>query len=85
MSEGNVHALPGYSVPNLEPVPDVVEILRAALTLAERGEIVGVAISVAYRQPLAFGNKFHAEQSTRHTVAAGVLALGYEIAQALVE
>ena len=85
MSDGTVHALPGFSVPNNEPVQRIVEILQEALTLAKRGEIVGVAISAVYRQPLAFGNNFHAEQSSRHTVAAGVLALGYQIAREMVE
>lgn len=85
MSDSKVHALPGYSVPSLEPVPDVVEILKEALTLAERGEIVGVAISVAYRQPRAFGNKFHAEQMSRHTIGSGVLALCYQVGKELVE
>ena len=81
----NVHALPGYSVPSREPVAKVVEILEQALKLAKDGIVVGVAVVCAYRDPASFGNNFHGEQSSRHSLAAGVLALGYQIGQELVE
>lgn len=83
MSADNVVALPNYSAPNNDHVSEVVEILETALRLAKAGEVIGVAISCTYRQPLAFGNTFHAEQSSRHTVAAGVLALSVSIANAM--
>lgn len=84
MNDSNVVALPNYSIPNNEPIPEVVEILETALKLAKAGEVIGVAISCTYRQPLAFGNRFHAGQSSRHTVAAGVLALSVSIANAMI-
>ena len=83
MSEKNVVALPGYQVPNRDPVPTVVEILKEALALAENGEVIGVAVVSVYRQPLAFGIRFHGEQMSRHALGAGTLALGYEIGKEL--
>jgi hypothetical protein len=81
---GDVTALPGYSRPNdMAPIERVVEILDEALTLAKRGEIVGITVIAAYRQPLSFGIEYHAEQASRHTLAAGVLTAGYKIGKAL--
>lgn len=83
---GEVRALPGFSVPNDHaPIERVVEILDEALTLAKRGEIIGVTIVAAYRQPLSFGIEYHAEQSSRHTLAAGVLTAQYKIGKALAD
>ncbi len=85
MSDDNVHALPGYSVPSFEPVERVVEILTEALELAKRGEIVGIALVTAHRAPEAFFTDFHASQGSRHTVCAGALALGFQIGKVLSE
>lgn len=83
---GDVTALPGFSIPNdHDPIERVVEILDEALTLARRGEIVGVTVIAAYRQPLSFGVEYHAEQSSRHTLAAGVLTANYKIGKALAD
>lgn len=83
---GEVRALPGFSIPNdAAPVERCVEILDEALTLAKRGEIIGVAIVAVYRQPLSFGIDYHSEQTSRHSLAAGVLTAGYKIGNALAD
>ena len=79
----NVHALPGYSVPSHEPVAEIVKMLEETLALARSGEVIGVAIVRATRQPRAFETNYHGEQSCRHTLAAGVLALGYQFGKEL--
>ncbi len=82
----SVVALPGFSVPgDNEPVERVVEILTEALELAKRGEVIGVAVVAVYRQPLAFGTDYHAEHTSRHSLGAGVLALGYQFAKAMID
>jgi hypothetical protein len=81
---GDVKALPGFSIPNdVAPIARVVEILDDALTLAKRGEIIGVTVIAVYRQPLSFGVDYHGEQTSRHTLAAGVLTASYQIGKAL--
>lgn len=79
MSEGTVHALPNFRPAERTPVPRVIEILREALALAERGEVTACAVVAVYAQPPAFGIDFHGEQNSRHALGAGVLALGYKI------
>jgi hypothetical protein len=51
MSNENVVAFPGYSVPTPagEPVQSVVEILREYLEKAEAGQVVGVGIAIVMR------------------------------------
>lgn len=83
--DDNVVALPGYSVPSYEPVPDVIEILQAALDRAKIGKLVGVAIVEVSRDPMAFDIGYHATQNGRHTLAAGVLALGVSVGKTLTE
>jgi hypothetical protein len=76
-----VIALPGSSVPSLEPVERVVEILERALAQAREGKLTGIAVVKVCRDPQAFSIHFHGEHGSRHSLAAGVLALGYSIAK----
>jgi hypothetical protein len=75
----NVHALPGFSVPSLDPVARVVEILEEALEAAKDGKITGVALVMVERDPVTFVTTYHCEQSGRHSLGSGVLSLGYQI------
>jgi hypothetical protein len=76
-----VIALPGSSVPNNEPVERVVQILERALVQAREGKLTGVALVKVRRDPQAFSTEFHGEHGSRHSLAAGVLALGYLVAK----
>lgn len=81
----NVHALPGYSVPSFEPVKKVVDILTEALELAKSGKAIGCAIVLVERDPMMFVTEVHGEQMSRHTLAAGVLALAHMVGHQLNE
>lgn len=80
----NVVALPGYSVPTREAVQEVVDILEEALAKAKDGKLDGVAVVMAERDPAAFDVVYHAS-GTRHSLAAGVMALHWKIAQRMAE
>lgn len=87
----NVFALPNASVPNDEPIAEIVEILEDALAAAKSGKTIGVAIVTVERDPLA--NTFvyhtpklekigyHAAHSSRHTLMAGVMGLTWKLGQ----
>lgn len=79
----SVVALPGFSVPAAEPVEEVVAILEAALEGARSGKIVGVALVSVSRDPLMFETRIYGAHMSRHTVAAGVLSMSYQIGKLL--
>lgn len=81
----NVVPLGNFSVPDSGPVEKVVDIFEEMLAKAKEGKIVGVAVVVAERDPLAFETVYHGAQNSRHTLAAGVLALGYQFGRNMVE
>jgi hypothetical protein len=81
----SVIALPTFSVPSDEPVARVVEILEEALAKARSGKVIGVALVCAERSPESFLIEYHAEQSSKHSVGAGVLAMSVKIGRALSE
>ncbi|TAL43833.1 MAG: hypothetical protein EPN91_05610 [Salinibacterium sp.] len=83
MSE-NVVALPGYSVPTTEAIPEVVAILEEYLAKAREGKVVGVAVVTAERDPAAFDSAYHASDH-KHTLAAGIMALHWKIASRMAE
>lgn len=85
MSGDNVVALPGHSVPSDAPVAEVVKILQEALTQAKRGRIVGCALVVVEKQPLANVFRYHAERASRHTLMAGVLGLAWKLGRVAAE
>lgn len=84
---GEVHALPGFSVPSQEPVERIVEILEEALVSAKAGRMIGIAVVAVERDPLMNTQTFHtpkietigyeAAHNSRHTLMAGVLGLAY--------
>lgn len=84
MSE-NVVALANFSVPSMEPISEVVEILETALAKAKEGKVTGVALVTVERDPSAFETRYHGEQNSRHNLAAGVMAMHYHISQAMAE
>jgi hypothetical protein len=81
----NVVALGNCSIPNDDPVKEVVTILEEILEKAKNGKVVGVAIVVAERDPLLFETAYFGGQSSVHTLAAGVLALGYQFGKRMSE
>jgi hypothetical protein len=81
----NVTALPGFSVPSRDPIERVVEILEEALEAARAGKITGVALVTVERDPTTFVTLFHCEQSGRHSLGSGVLALSYQIGKVFSE
>lgn len=85
MSEENVIAMPGFSVPNDQPVAAVVEILTEALREAMDGQIIGIAVVAVRKQPLSFGTSYHGEHSSRHTLAAGAMSMAFSIARELTD
>lgn len=80
----NVTALPGFSVPSIDPVDEVVEILEAALQKARAGKLRGVAVVMVEGSPDAFETAYHASDS-RHTMAAGVMSLNWQISRQMSE
>lgn len=79
MSDTNVVALPGFSVPNDEPVETIVALLEEALGEARSGALVGLAMVVVIKEPMLFETRYHATGGSRHSLAAGVLTMGYQI------
>jgi hypothetical protein len=84
MSDSNVVALPGYSVPSLEPVQDVIDILEKVLEKARAGKIGGIAVVEVERDPSAFETRFYAD-SNKHTLAAGIMSLHWQIGRRMSE
>lgn len=81
----NVVALPNFSVPSDEPVQKVIDLLQEALDKAKMGKTIGVAIVSAERDPECFVMTYHATQGSRHSLAAGVMAINYAIGKVLAE
>jgi hypothetical protein len=80
----NVVALPGFSVPTTDAIPDVVQILEEYLEKARTGKLVGVAVVAVERDPITFDLAYHAADH-KHTLAAGTLALMWKLGQRMVE
>jgi hypothetical protein len=80
----NVHALPGFSVPDTGPVAEVVALLEEALEQAREGKLQGVAIVTVERNPDAFETMYHGA-GARHTLAAGAMALVWQLGRAMSE
>lgn len=80
----NVTALPGFSVPSPDPVAEVVEILEDALERARAGKLKGVAVVMVEGSPDAFETAYHSSNS-RHTMAAGVMSLHWQISRRMSE
>jgi hypothetical protein len=85
MTESNVVALPGFSVPNDAPVEKIVELLEEALGEARNGRLIGLAMVAVTKDPDLFETRFHATQGSRHSLGAGVLSLGWQIGRELSE
>ncbi len=84
-ANSNVTALQGFSVPSRDPVERVVQLLEEALLEAKSGKMIGLAMVAVLRDPEAFETRFHAEQLGRHSLGAGVLALGFQIGRELTD
>jgi len=84
MADDNVRAFPGFSVPSVEPVPEVVALLEEALEKAKSGKLQGAAVVMVERNPDAFELVYYA-RTARHTLASGAMALAWRFARAMSE
>lgn len=81
----NVVGIHGAEVPTGEPVKEVVAVIEEMLAKAKTGKIVGVAMVVAEIDPVLFETAYFGAHGSRHTLAAGVLALGYQFGKRMTE
>ena len=79
MSETNVVALPGYSIPTPkdEPVANVVEIMREYLAMAESGELRAVAVAgvCCQKENERIESDFAAQSGTSWALAASIVSM----------
>lgn len=80
----NVTAFPGLSVPNSEPVAEVIALLEEALERARSGKLKGVAVIMIERDPELFELAYF-QESGKYAMAAGALALQWRIARTLAD
>ena len=85
MPESNVVPLPGFSVPSDAPIEKIVALLEEAMEEAQSGRLIGLAMVVVTKDPKTFETRYHASQGSRHSLGAGVLALGYQIGKVFSE
>lgn len=84
MTDNNVTAFPGVSVPGNEPVAEVIALLEEALEKARSGKLQGVAVIMIERNPELFELAYF-QKSGRYAMAAGALALQWKLGKKLAE
>jgi hypothetical protein len=81
MKKTNVVALPGYSIPTVKPVKEIVETLEQALQEAKSGKIIGIGLVKIFKEPLQSRTSFYAEQGSTPLLISGVAGMMWSLGE----